>query len=128
MSDSERQPRVNTLVNRSVPTIAHIPGEPGRDEPDLVKTGARRMRLTMAPATPMRDSGRSRRIRQTQPVPAVLRRLRRSAEPGEARDMGDLRPNNGGDMPPEDGGGARPGDLPDFPPEWGTIVIPDDAS
>jgi hypothetical protein len=42
--------------------------------------------------------------------------------------MGDLRPNNGGDMPPEDGGGARPGDLPGFPPEWGTIVIPDDAS
>jgi hypothetical protein len=30
--------------------------------------------------------------------------------------------------PPDDGGGARPGDLPDFPPEWGTIVIPDDAS
>jgi len=42
--------------------------------------------------------------------------------------MGDLRPNNGGDTPPDDGGGARPGDLPDFPPEWGTIVIPDDAS
>jgi hypothetical protein len=42
--------------------------------------------------------------------------------------MGDLRPNNGGDTPPEDGGGARPGGLPDFPPEWGTIVIPDDAS
>ncbi len=41
--------------------------------------------------------------------------------------MGDLRPNNGGGMPPDDGGGAYPGDLPDFPPEWGTIVIPDDA-
>jgi hypothetical protein len=39
--------------------------------------------------------------------------------------MGDLRPDNN---PPEDGGGARPGDLPEFPPEWGTIVIPDDAS
>jgi len=41
--------------------------------------------------------------------------------------MGDLRPNNGGGSPPEDGG-SHPGDLPDFPPEWGTIVIPDDAS
>jgi len=41
--------------------------------------------------------------------------------------VGDLRPDNGGN-PPEDGGGARPGDLPEFPPEWGTIVIPDDAS
>jgi hypothetical protein len=40
--------------------------------------------------------------------------------------MGDSRPDNGGG-PPEDGG-ARPGDLPEFPPEWGTIVIPDDAS
>ncbi len=42
--------------------------------------------------------------------------------------MGDLRPNNGGGMPPEDGSGAHRGDLPDFPPEWGTIVIPDDAA
>jgi hypothetical protein len=41
--------------------------------------------------------------------------------------MGDLRPDNGG-QPPDEGSGARPGDLPDFPPEWGTIVIPDDAS
>lgn len=41
--------------------------------------------------------------------------------------MGDLRPDNGG-TPPEDGGGARPGGLPEFPPEWGTIIIPDDAS
>jgi len=41
--------------------------------------------------------------------------------------MGDLRPNNGGGSPPDDGGAHR-GDLPDFPPEWGTIVIPDDAS
>jgi hypothetical protein len=42
--------------------------------------------------------------------------------------MGDLRPDNGGDIPPEDGGGARNGDLPGFPAEWGTIVIPDDAA
>ena len=35
--------------------------------------------------------------------------------------MGDLRPNNGGGLPHDDG-------LPDFPPEWGTIVIPNDAS
>jgi hypothetical protein len=41
--------------------------------------------------------------------------------------MGDLRPDNGG-QPPDEGSGARPGDLPDFPPEWGSIVIPDDAS
>jgi hypothetical protein len=40
--------------------------------------------------------------------------------------MGDSRPDNGGG-PPDDGG-ARPGDLPELPPEWGTIVIPDDAS
>jgi hypothetical protein len=42
--------------------------------------------------------------------------------------MGDLRPNNGGGVPPDDGGGAHRGDLPDLPPEWGTIVIPDDAA
>jgi hypothetical protein len=41
--------------------------------------------------------------------------------------MGDLRPDNGGPWPPEEGGGHSKG-LPDFPPEWGTIVIPDDAS
>ncbi len=41
--------------------------------------------------------------------------------------MGDLRPDNGGPWPPDDGGGHSNG-LPDFPPEWGTIVIPDDAS
>jgi hypothetical protein len=35
--------------------------------------------------------------------------------------VGDLRPNNGGGWPHDDG-------LPDFPPEWGTVVIPDDAS
>jgi hypothetical protein len=42
--------------------------------------------------------------------------------------MGDLRPNNGGGTPPEDGGGTHRDDLPDLPPEWGTIVIPDDAA
>jgi len=44
--------------------------------------------------------------------------------------MGDLRPDNGGPWPPEEGGGQSHGaqGLPDFPPEWGTIVIPDDAS
>ncbi len=41
--------------------------------------------------------------------------------------MGDLRPDNGGPWPPDEGGGHSKG-LPDFPPEWGTIVIPDDAS
>ena len=40
--------------------------------------------------------------------------------------MGDLRPDNGGGWPPEDGDRHR--GLPDFPPEWGTIVVPDDAS
>ena len=39
--------------------------------------------------------------------------------------MGDLRPGNGGGTPPDDG--AYP-DLPDLPPEWGTIVIPDDPA
>lgn len=38
-----------------------------------------------------------------------------------------IRPNNGGGTPPEDGG-AHPGDLPEFPPEWGTVVIPDNAA
>lgn len=38
--------------------------------------------------------------------------------------MGDSRPDNGGGWPPEDGGRG----LPDLPPEWGTIVVPDDAS
>jgi hypothetical protein len=40
--------------------------------------------------------------------------------------MGDLRPDNG--SPPDDGGGAQSRGLPDLPPEWGTIVIPDDAA
>jgi hypothetical protein len=39
--------------------------------------------------------------------------------------MGDLRPGNGGGTPPDDG--AYP-DLPDLPPEWGSIVIPDDPA
>lgn len=38
--------------------------------------------------------------------------------------MGDSRPDNGGGWPPEEGGGG----LPEFPPEWGTVIIPDDAS
>jgi hypothetical protein len=37
--------------------------------------------------------------------------------------MGTLRGDNGGGERPQDGGG-----LPDLPPEWGTIIIPDDAS
>jgi hypothetical protein len=36
--------------------------------------------------------------------------------------MGTLRGDNGGERPPEGGG------LPGFPPEWGAIVIPDDAA
>ncbi len=41
--------------------------------------------------------------------------------------MGDLRPDNGG-VPPEDGNGSHRADLPEFPPEWGTVIIPNDAS
>jgi hypothetical protein len=37
--------------------------------------------------------------------------------------MGTLRGDNGGGERPQDGGG-----LPDLPPEWGTIIIPDDAA
>ena len=40
--------------------------------------------------------------------------------------MGDLRPDNG--SPPDDGGGSQSRGLPDLPPEWGTIVIPDDPA
>ncbi|WP_432833992.1 hypothetical protein [Dactylosporangium sp. CA-092794] len=36
--------------------------------------------------------------------------------------MGTLRGDNGGGERPQEGGG-----LPDLPPEWGTIIIPDDA-
>ena len=36
--------------------------------------------------------------------------------------MGTLRGDNGGERPPEGGG------VPNLPPEWGLIVIPDDAS
>ena len=35
--------------------------------------------------------------------------------------MGSLRGDNGGGRAPDGGG------LPDLPPEWGTIIIPDDA-
>jgi hypothetical protein len=41
--------------------------------------------------------------------------------------MDDLRPGNGGGQPPDEGGKPRDG-LPDFPPEWGAVVIPDDAA
>jgi hypothetical protein len=40
--------------------------------------------------------------------------------------MGDLRPDGGG-LPPDDGG-SHGEELPDFPPEWGPVIIPDDAS
>jgi hypothetical protein len=40
--------------------------------------------------------------------------------------MGDLRPDGNG-LPPDDGGSHRD-ELPDFPPEWGPVIIPDDAS
>jgi hypothetical protein len=36
--------------------------------------------------------------------------------------MGSLRGDNGGGQPPGGGG------LPDLPPEWGTVIIPDDPS
>ena len=39
--------------------------------------------------------------------------------------MGVLRPDNGGAPPPDDG---APHGVPDLPPEWGTIVIPDNAA
>jgi len=38
--------------------------------------------------------------------------------------MGTLRGGNGGEQPPENGSGG----VPELPPEWGFIVIPDDAS
>lgn len=41
--------------------------------------------------------------------------------------MGVLRPGNGDASPPDDGGSHHEG-LPDFPPEWGSIIIPDDAA
>src|SRR5688572_6969998 len=42
--------------------------------------------------------------------------------------MADRGPDNGGGVPPEEGGGSYRGGLPDLPPEWGSIVIPDDAA
>lgn len=41
--------------------------------------------------------------------------------------MGDLQPDNGGGGVPPDDGSFREG-LPDLPPEWGTIVVPDDPA
>jgi hypothetical protein len=41
--------------------------------------------------------------------------------------MGDLQPENGGGGMPSDDGPYRDG-LPDLPPEWGTIVVPDDPA
>jgi hypothetical protein len=38
--------------------------------------------------------------------------------------MSDRRPDNGGTGSPDDGGRG----LPDLPPEWGTVVIPDDPA
>jgi hypothetical protein len=38
------------------------------------------------------------------------------------------RGNNGGERPSEGAGRPDEGPLPDVPPEWGTIVIPSDAS
>jgi hypothetical protein len=40
--------------------------------------------------------------------------------------MGVLRPDNGGGAPPPDDGASH--GVPDLPPEWGVIVIPDDAA
>jgi hypothetical protein len=40
--------------------------------------------------------------------------------------MGTLRGDNGGDRPPDNGGTPEP--IPNLPPEWGVIVIPDDPS
>lgn len=37
--------------------------------------------------------------------------------------MGTLGGGNGGNVPPD--GSGRPDDLPNFPPEWGVVVIPD---
>ncbi len=42
--------------------------------------------------------------------------------------MADRGPDNGGGVPPEEGGGSYRGGLPDLPPEWGAIVIPDDPA
>ncbi|HET8659914.1 MAG TPA: hypothetical protein VFM55_13055 [Micromonosporaceae bacterium] len=38
--------------------------------------------------------------------------------------MGTLGGGNGGGRPPDNGG--QPEGLPDLPPEWGTVVVPDD--
>jgi hypothetical protein len=44
-----------------------------------------------------------------------------SKEQGEENAMGSLRGEDGDGRPPPDNGG-----LPDLPPEWGVVVIPDD--
>src|SRR3954470_5188308 len=44
-------------------------------------------------------------------------------EPGEESAMG-TQGGNGGSWPPE--GGGPPDDLPEIPPEWGVVVVPDD--
>jgi hypothetical protein len=40
--------------------------------------------------------------------------------------MGTLGDGNGGNRPPDNGG--QPNGVPDLPPEWGVIVIPDDPA
>jgi len=40
--------------------------------------------------------------------------------------MGTLGGGNGGGRPPDNGG--QPEGLPDLPPEWGTVVVPDDPA
>lgn len=46
---------------------------------------------------------------------------------GVKDDMSDRRRDSSGGVPPDEGGATR-GGLPDLPPEWGSIVIPDDAA
>jgi hypothetical protein len=41
--------------------------------------------------------------------------------------MSDRRRDSSGGVPPDEGGATR-GGLPDLPPEWGSVVIPDDAA
>jgi hypothetical protein len=53
---------------------------------------------------------------------ARTERVRDSVRKAEENAMGTLRGDNGGGQPPNGGG------LPDLPPEWGTIIIPDDPS
>jgi hypothetical protein len=48
--------------------------------------------------------------------------VRESGRKAEENIMGTLRGDNGGGQPPNGGG------LPDLPPEWGVVIIPDDPS